>query len=328
MGTDRIFRHKSSDHAEVDSYIYVDISTPQENCKKWEELLAYRKSNNTYQIACVPFFAYDLSWGDEVETHYDSENHFEVFRIVTKPSGHYTFRVTFRESKDPLIRKQASEKLLALGCQLEWFDSDFLAIDAPPNRWQPIADFLWESEKSGQFQYETGRLSNDMPSNGQVSSPMTDDEYASFIQTCRGELLELVSQSKKKWGLDKYAKFDFEGEEGRLVFWGFKDYQLSCKVQIIGTLSNTTNTWLWAWDNSSIGASLKVDSIKVRDFGLTNGLEGLAKPTWPATEEDAWDMTAIAIHVNPAEGVYRAPIGDVVVFMILKQIRKNKRAEN
>ena len=149
---------------------------------------------------------------------------------------------------------------------------------------------------------------------------MADENYDSVIKVSRMELMQLIKSSKEKWKLGTYSKFDFDQDEGKLVFYGNGKPRVICEIQVIGSYSTKSGTWLWAWDNPSLNDSLKADSLTVRDFGLKNGVEGLATPTWSGTENDCWDMTAIAAHVVSAEGAYRAPMGDVMVFMLLKRI--------
>src|SRR5882724_5569336 len=154
---------------------------------------------------------------------------------------------------------------------------------------------------------------------------MTDREFDLFLQGCRDELREIISASKRDWGLGSFSRFDFDQDKGELTFSGGLAGPLSCKVQIIGTYSGAAQTWEWAWNNPYVDDKLKIDSSTVREFGIKHGIQRLTTATWPARENDGWDMTAIAAHVCGCQGVYRMPSEQIIVFMLLKQISRPEK---
>jgi hypothetical protein len=153
---------------------------------------------------------------------------------------------------------------------------------------------------------------------------VTDIDYDSFVDQCRAELRELIAASVEKWKLDEFKHFDFNQEKGQLVFSEGVGQNVVCEVQIIGTFSNDSKTWLWAWDSRWTLDHLKRDAKAVRDYGSQHGLNRLTTPKWSATEADGWDMTAIAAHVVHAEGAYRLPDREVLIFMLLKTIKESE----
>ena len=149
---------------------------------------------------------------------------------------------------------------------------------------------------------------------------MSQAEFDAFIQDCRVELRQKIAKSVEKWKLDKFTRFNFDQKKGQIEFLNGPGPDIVCDIQIIGTCSKETQTWLWAWDSHWALDEIKVDSRAVRDFGAQNGLERLTTPKWEATEEDGWDMTAIAAHLCPTEGAYRLANREVMAFMLLKNI--------
>lgn len=132
--------------------IAADISASTTK-REWEQLWARQIDENRFEICCIPFFVYDLALGDEVET---DEHH--VLRRVLKPSGRYTFRVWFGESRDPDDRDRVVETLREHGCEHEWSSANLLAIDAPTHSVaQIIADVLAGLQQTnGPITFETG----------------------------------------------------------------------------------------------------------------------------------------------------------------------------
>ena len=117
-----------------------------------EQLWARKISEKRFEIFCIPFFAYDLSLGDEVET----DEEFFV-KKVTKPSGQFTFRIWLKDTPDG-IRTLIIKHLMENDYLIEQHSESLLAINATDaNHAQLIADYLMELEKKNNLEYETGK---------------------------------------------------------------------------------------------------------------------------------------------------------------------------
>ena len=155
------------------------------------------------------------------------------------------------------------------------------------------------------------------------------------MQTCMNQLqyLELLEESRiyldtqqvecdQAFRLNQFNRMDYEQETGRMIF---SDVGVIPRVvadyQIVGSLSGRTNTWLWAWDNPYLLENTIQDIWEVKKFGDENDIEKLISPKWKATEQDAWDMTAIAANRLKARGVYSFLSDDIRVFAIFKRIK-------
>jgi len=125
--------------------------------RRYEQLWAWKLSENRFEICCIPVFAYDLALGDEVSTRTEGERLYVVDKVV-KPSGRFTFRVWFGDSSTPAVRDEVIERLSALGVLFEWYSQSLLAVDGENQELaQAVADFLKGKEDLQQLNYETGR---------------------------------------------------------------------------------------------------------------------------------------------------------------------------
>jgi hypothetical protein len=121
-------------------------------CQTWEQLWSRQTAANRFEICCIPFFAYGLTLGDDVET--DPE--YMITRVVT-PSGHSTFRAWFCESPEPTLQDELAVEVGRLGCLMEWYSARLLGIDASSrSQAQAVDDFLHGKEEIGQLVYEIG----------------------------------------------------------------------------------------------------------------------------------------------------------------------------
>jgi Domain of unknown function (DUF4265) len=124
--------------------------------KVWEQLWSEETGENLFKLCCIPFFVYDLNFGDEVETRSEAEQRYVVNRVV-KRSEHYTFRVWFGGSDNPAARDEVMDEVERQGWLFEWYSKNLLAISVEFARAQDVADYLHGHQMSGAFAYETGR---------------------------------------------------------------------------------------------------------------------------------------------------------------------------
>ena len=60
---------------------------------------------------------------------------------------------------------------------------------------------------------------------------------------------------------------------------------------------------------------------KTLAYGKKTGVEKLTTAKWAATEEDAWEMTAIACELNKATGAYQGLYDGGSVFLAFDNVR-------
>jgi len=92
---------------------------------------------------------------------------------------------------------------------------------------------------------------------------------------------------------------------------------VTAPVQIIGAWNPRTSIFRWAWDHPLVQQRLRNDALRTRWFGERHGIEELTTNALRMDEKGAWQMTALAMKVNAAYGVYRAPTEGPVIFMTL-----------
>jgi hypothetical protein len=126
----------------------------------------------------------------------------------------------------------------------------------------------------------------------------------------------------KKWHLEKHNRFDWKQDGATIVFSG-GDTEVLADIQFIGSWSQDTDTWMWAWHNESIKDNLKKAVCDVRRFGEFHGLPELTESILDGPIEAAWDMTALSCYILQSEMGYRAPDStkDRFTFLSLSNFR-------
>jgi hypothetical protein len=112
------------------------------------------------------------------------------------------------------------------------------------------------------------------------------------------------------WSLDD-AALVFPSESGDVV----------ADICVIGSVSLSDGTFLWAWANATIPAHARRGLERVREFGESNGLGLLVEAEWPGGRPEGLEMAAIAGRVLDANGVWIAPGEDVTLFFALSNFR-------
>ena len=138
------------------------------------------------------------------------------------------------------------------------------------------------------------------------------------------EELQLKTQAHDEtWHLGE-ADWNLDQEVGDLIFTTPNGPVATCKAQIIGTYNTLNETWLWSWANSSINPELQRDALALKAFGQQNGIEPLMMDKVGCDELQAWELTALACKLCEAQGAYRGPAGDTMVFMTFSDVKLNK----
>ena len=150
---------------------------------------------------------------------------------------------------------------------------------------------------------------------------MTTTTYADILKQSREYLLKQQDNIKQKYGLDDYLQMDFEQETGTMIFTMKGGRQVKMKFQVVGSISDRSRTWMWSWDNPYMLEDVTGEMLKVRDFGEENGIEKLMSPKWPASDDDGWEMTALAAWILKSKGAFSFLSDEMMVFVVFEDIK-------
>lgn len=127
------------------------------------------------------------------------------------------------------------------------------------------------------------------------------------------------------YGINDCERYDFDDETGKLTFSKDGKIWVECSYDVVGTFSQTSDTWMWAWGNQSMEPKVKNNSLSIRRIGHDLGVRKLAMGHWRANETDGWEMTSIMGKQLNAIGVYRTKHDNMMRFMIIREAIKVKK---
>lgn len=133
------------------------------------------------------------------------------------------------------------------------------------------------------------------------------------------EAVRLMRERNDAWVRDyglEGCRYRWSLDEARIVF-ASEQGDVSADICVLGSLSASQRTFLWAWANEVIPAQARKGLEAVREFGEKNALQLLTRPEWTATRPDALEMAAIAGRVLDASGIWTETTEDVTLLFAL-----------
>jgi len=156
---------------------------------------------------------------------------------------------------------------------------------------------------------------------------MDSKEFASLLKKSREYLLGQQEMITKQYGLGDYERMDYEQDTGIMIFTVKGGRKVIMSFQVVGSISDRSNTWMWSWDNPYLLENVTEGMFKVKEYGEKNGLEKLVNPRWPGNDDDGWEMTAIATWVLKAKGAFSFLSDEMLVFVVFKDIKWSEVGE-
>jgi hypothetical protein len=171
--------------------------------------------------------------------------------------------------------------------------------------------------------YEEARERNERSLAPLVSGELqlSHDRFREFIEVAARHTQACQDRTEEAFGFLQYERWSVT-TAGELVFHdALRTHELVADAEIIGSLSQDNGSWTWAWGDEDLEPELRQRLVPVRTFGEVRGLAALTEPAWPADEIDGWEMTSVANYLMGGDAVYRAPIEQLQVFMMLRNLR-------
>ncbi|MEK6698686.1 MAG: DUF6882 domain-containing protein [Nitrospirota bacterium] len=127
-------------------------------------------------------------------------------------------------------------------------------------------------------------------------------------------LLSLEKQEKLSTLIGEHT-WEISPDSGAIRFNG----EVEFPFQALGTESDNTLTWLWAWadEQTEIPERLLTSSRQCRDWGMAAGVEEFSSPSVDLNRADGHLIAMIASEVCRASCYYRGPYEGGAVFILL-----------
>ena len=136
-----------------------------------------------------------------------------------------------------------------------------------------------------------------------------------IVQGMQERARELFSfGAHDRWGADYDAGL-FMLKKGREV-------RIHAELQIVGSYSLPTRSWLWSWANKINEPHNVSDVALLPALGKVRGIDLLVTDYQENVDEaHCWHLTSLACYLLGYEACYRAPMDDRYLFFILNNLR-------
>ncbi len=154
-------------------------------------------------------------------------------------------------------------------------------------------------------------------------NPTTETlRYDSFSPAkSKKELIEqfgAIGLEKQTYVLEIIGNEPWNVDMGRgTISFGSK---LEFPMQVLGTISHSSQTWLWGWanDKSGISGELLLQANKLKEYGEENGIDFLKNPQFSADINDLHAIGCIASGKLNASCYYIADYGKGAMLVLIK----------
>jgi hypothetical protein len=153
-----------------------------------------------------------------------------------------------------------------------------------------------------------------------LSKPEATDDFRDYLTEAHNYLSAQQEICRTKYGIDDWERWYYDDDTGLIEFFNGDTLKLRITYQQVGTVSKTSNTWLWAWANHDLTDNIKLVSKKTNVLGEQREFERLTKQKWNADEVDGWEMTSIMAYLINAKGGYRIPGENVYKYIVFTNI--------
>ena len=148
----------------------------------------------------------------------------------------------------------------------------------------------------------------------------SDAEFEALIAESGAYLSQNMMIHQQTWQFGSETGFKFNPQSGLLTFTFDGGREVRCPAQAVGSLDTRAGTWAWAWANPSIPEDLRREVEAVKAHGGRHGFAPLTRPSWPATTEQAWKMTAVAAKLCEHPGAYALSTGALQMFLMFREV--------
>jgi hypothetical protein len=136
---------------------------------------------------------------------------------------------------------------------------------------------------------------------------MTDSEFEAFRHQAVHALMELNARCQEDFRIGQWERWDYDLDSATLIFSDPGIPRVIANIQVVGTTSGHSKTWMWSWANESLPTVVTTGISAVREFGIRERVNRLTEAQIPDEEYLGWEMTAIAAQIVGAKGGYRCP---------------------
>jgi Family of unknown function (DUF6882) len=151
-------------------------------------------------------------------------------------------------------------------------------------------------------------------------------KWKSLLRLSQDYSAEKQEAVVREFNLGNWDSWNLNQETGELIFSSGDVPMVVANVEVAGTYSNETKTWLWGWASEYILEKVSSRIGQVALVGKELKHKKLTKRKFPVSEKESWELTNISAYVLKAQMVYRAPTSNGHIYLCVMDINYAEKA--
>jgi hypothetical protein len=151
---------------------------------------------------------------------------------------------------------------------------------------------------------------------------VNEAEFREFVSEATDYLKARIARAREEFGIGDFERYDYDLPTNRFWWSDCGVPQVEARIIIVGSISTTSNSWLWSWANPHFDDVRTPDIEQVREYGIQHGIPPLTEPKWAADETDGWEMTSVSARLLESEAAYRSPSPKGGFFLLLNDLKR------
>lgn len=151
--------------------------------------------------------------------------------------------------------------------------------------------------------------------------------YNEQVELRLNELMSIQDNFKNKFKPDNYKSWFYDSDLQLLRLYNDDEDEIFFRYISIGSFSLNSNTWMWSWFNKSSTDFDKIETNKIKKFGIEHSYEKLTEGTFPGDEFECWELTGISFSIINGIGVYKVKSDHLELYFILTDLVEKDHAD-
>ena len=152
---------------------------------------------------------------------------------------------------------------------------------------------------------------------------MNTDDYNAWADAARRRTEQKTEVAQRDFGLGTYARYETDLAAATIRFFDANDVeQARADIQVAGSWSPNSETWMWGWENESVPDAATTRLGAVRDAGQARGVDALLAHVQDCDEYGAWALASLAADIVGAQCLYRTGGARNQSFLLLFNLRR------
>lgn len=152
---------------------------------------------------------------------------------------------------------------------------------------------------------------------------MNEADYQRWVDAARRKAQAAMEAARERFGLGTWARHEVDLASASIRFLdGDGAEQMRADIQVAGTWSPNSDSWLWGWENESVPEAAVSRLGPIAERGRELDVKTLQAHAVECDEAESWSLAALAADITGAECVYRTGQAGNRAYLLLFNLRK------